>query len=393
MIITSNINNQFDHISAYLTFVSGRTGNELDAALCKNLDKNIYNIGYALAMYAKYKDPSISIDLNYPNLSQCHNLNNIVSPLASPLYLEVMSDDIIRDFLLSNSYWSSKLAASTELILEAKRNSTLMEIIMKIPFIVDGVRSNEEYRALFNKNRIRILAPGDISWTVPEDWPTDFIHIQLVGGGGIGTSTSAGGKCGEYVQGVIKVKPGDVITGNIGTPGTAGVAAGNVSFGGITALAGVGAEQSGAFLVKATNGLGETYSCYGNGGFEGGSGGTSTGSRTSALEGGIGDGTLGTCEGTGGSAGNQAGAGSDGGGGGGSTHQGSKNYSRVSGGGGFGGGAAFSHGGTPGGGGSGAIIITCPDGYIPQFVVYNTIDGITAWRRDENIFNDFDETV
>lgn len=267
--------------------------------------------------------------------------------------------------LIEGSEYAKQFFSTETYLREAKRDKELMDTLILDTEAVDTIRTTESLRALFNKNRIRLLAPGDVAWTVPQDWPTDFIHVQLVGGGGAPN-------CGEYKQFTLSVTPGDVISGSITVNG-------DTVFGGVTAAAGAGAEQTGAFLVKASDGSRTGNSVgVGVGGFEGGQGSSSS----NGASGGTGDLTLGVCEGTGASNGeNGGGAGYD-----------MSKYNHGGGGGGYGGGGA-AYGGSSAGGGSGAVVITCPNGYIPDFVVYNTVDGVTEWRRDENVFNDFGETA
>ena len=303
-------------------------------------------------------------------------------------FVEAMTNEYISALLNKSEYALAYIDAK-KIAVASKQSKPIMEYLIERADLIDEIRNNENSRALFNKNRIRLLAPGDVSWTVPEDWPTDFVHIQLVGGGGQGS-------CGTYTQFVLNVSPGDILTGNIGSPGGSNAVAGDVTFAGVIAAAGGNSAQSGSFLVKASSGsrggsTGGSSTVYGGaGGFEGGSGGQGYSSSNGVP--GTGDGTLGECEGTGGakssgSVGSPQ-AGENGGGGG---HC-SGTSSSIGGGGGYGGGGAR-NGTVYGGGGSGAIVISCPDGYIPEFVVWNTIDGVTEWRRDENIFNDFVETA
>lgn len=243
-----------------------------------------------------------------------------------------------------------------------------MKYLLKHPENIEKIRDNPILRYEFNKNRIRLLAPGQIFWTVPNDWPIDFVHIQIVGSGYLD-------KAGEYVQGVIPVEKGQTLTGIIVAANENEQRSNNTNFAGLEAKSGGGNVQEGAFLMKATSGTATNYDA-GQGGFEGGKGGDGLSGSTVKAQGGTGDGTLGHCENTGAQ---------DGSGGG-----GSRQSQYFAGGGGYGGGGG-------GGGscntrataGSGAVIITCPEGYIPEYTVYNTIDGVTAWRRDDNIFNAF----
>lgn len=367
-------NSEIGFQSSYLAFVGNVNTDMVDAAFGKNNEDDVTGIGKALVMYAKYKGETTE----FKALSTCSTLSDIVN--NTDALNEIMNSDSITSLINASDYANPYIVgAESKFVSFAKTNQGFMDTLITRTSYIDEIRNNENTRAAFNRNRIRLLAPGDVSWTVPDDWPTDFIHVQLVGGGSIS-------KSGGYTQFTVSVKPGDVLTGNIGAPGAAAnQAAGDVTFAGVTAAAGGNAGQDGSFLVKATS---TNYSAPG--GFEGGTGGRgSTSPNTTA--GGYGDGTLGECEGTGGFGnGTQNRAGTNGAG------SGSGYNGGASGGGGYGGAGGGNHAGTTGwygAGGSGAIVITCPDGYIPEFVVWNTIDGVTEWRRDENIFNDFGESA
>lgn len=60
--------------ASYLAFVGEVTGDQLDAAWGKHNDEFIGGLGMQLAMYAKWKDPSINIEEEFPNLIQCDNI-------------------------------------------------------------------------------------------------------------------------------------------------------------------------------------------------------------------------------------------------------------------------------------------------------------------------------
>ena len=405
-LIESNSDNGVANaIASYLAFVENKSVDIVDAAFGKNTEDMISGVGMALAMYARYKDPSIDVYYDYPNLITCKSLVDVAQNEGA--MTELYSNTHLVTLISPSAYVNNALTCTPSYVASMKSDRALFEAAAADANIVNSIRSSESARAMFNKNRIRILAPGSVSWTVPEDWPLDFIHVQLVGGGGENSARTAA-SCGEYVQGFIDVVPGQTITGSIGVGA-------NTVFGNFTARKGEGAGQSGAWLVKASSGGTESvhstthWNKGGAGGFEGGQGQNGknnsdhSNSKGSSNNCGKGDGTLGHCEGTGGSGLGYDSA-TDGGGGGYSA----SNYSDDSpstgaaGGGGYGGGPSWydynttkygwRYTGTNGSGGSGAIVITCPDGYSPEYVVYNTIDGVTAWRRDENIFNDFGET-
>lgn len=352
----------------YLTFVANVNQNAVDAALGKGNEDRIRCLGQALALYAWWNGETG----DFANLQTCQSIADILGNTAA--MVEALGSTSISTLLSSSDYARPAVFESVGYVNAAKSNKSVMDNLIATPSVVDSIRTTEDLRAAFNRNRIRILNPGTVEWTVPEDWPTDFVHYQLVGGGGNGTNDVATytAKCGQYVQGTLNVSPGDVLTAVIG-----GIGGGSVSLNGITAVAGGGAEQTGSFLVKATNS--SRSGLVAQGGFEGGTG-ASGGASASATAGGVGDGTLGLCDGTGGSGnrhGSNGGGGAPSGGG------------ACGGGGGYGGagGTSTSDSYAAGKGGSGAIVITCPPGYIPEFVLYNH----EGWIRDENIFNDFGE--
>ena len=390
-------------IASYLAFVENKTVDIVDAAFGKNTEDLISGVGMALAMYARYKDPTIDIYYTFKNLIECKSLVDVA--VNEEAMEELYSNEHLVALISPSEYVNNALTCTPAYITAMKSDREMFEEAVANVNIVNSIRNSATARAIFNKNRIRILATGNVSWTVPNDWPTDFIHVQLIGGGG---QNAAGTKadCGEYVQGFINVTPGQVITGSIGIGA-------NTVFGGLIAKKGEGASQSGAWLVKASNGGNESvystsYRSYGGyGGFEGGQGQNGKNnsdhisSNGNSNNCGKGDDTLGYCEGTAGS-GNGFGVATNGGGGGaaGSNYTSEKGSTGAGGGGGYGGGPAYRHYKESSGwvydsvqsgvtGGSGAIVITCPDGYVPQNVVYNKVNGVVAWRRDENIFNDF----
>lgn len=61
----------------YLVFIKETAGDELDAAFGKNNEEDTKGVGLALAMYAKFKDPTIDINTTFSNLIQCDTLDEI----------------------------------------------------------------------------------------------------------------------------------------------------------------------------------------------------------------------------------------------------------------------------------------------------------------------------
>lgn len=66
-------------VASYLAFVGGVSGDQLDASFGKNNEGSISGLGLALAMYAKFKDPTIDIATTFPNLIRCNTLDEIVN--------------------------------------------------------------------------------------------------------------------------------------------------------------------------------------------------------------------------------------------------------------------------------------------------------------------------
>ena len=225
-------------------------------------------------------------------------------------------------------------------------------------------------------------AAGSNSFVVPPG-VTSITVKTWGGGGGRGRDSNAAGGTGGgggFAQGTITVTPGETLTIEVGSGGSAGLAATNGGYGGGYSAA----ERSTAYLIQAGGGGGggggsslDSTGFGGTGGPGGGASGTAggngAGSATVGGGGGGGNGSGGTAggAGTGGTAGTAGvanaggnggatgtgGAGGTGGGGSGSavastSGGGGGGGGRFGGGGGGSGGTSASRGGGGGGGGS-----------------------------------------
>ena len=66
-------------IASYLTFVGSESIDAKDAALGKNNEELIDGVGMALAMYARFKDPTINIETELSQLIKCKTLEEIIN--------------------------------------------------------------------------------------------------------------------------------------------------------------------------------------------------------------------------------------------------------------------------------------------------------------------------
>ena len=71
--------NKKDIMASYLAFVGNVNQDAIDAGLGKNNQELIRGIGFALAMYAKYKDPTINIETKFSELIKCQTLEEIIN--------------------------------------------------------------------------------------------------------------------------------------------------------------------------------------------------------------------------------------------------------------------------------------------------------------------------
>ncbi len=85
--------------SSYLAFVGNVNTDQLDAAFGRNNEDRISGVGQALAMYARFKNPSIDIETDFPALSACNSLSDIFG--------------FIYETFLENSFLSSSDSTHT----------------------------------------------------------------------------------------------------------------------------------------------------------------------------------------------------------------------------------------------------------------------------------------
>lgn len=88
-------------LALYLTLSLNENDDARDICLGKNNEENIKGLGRALAMYAKFKDPTItSIEETFPNLILCDSLND----LNKACFEEINGSNVLRVLFSSNDY-------------------------------------------------------------------------------------------------------------------------------------------------------------------------------------------------------------------------------------------------------------------------------------------------
>ena len=91
-------------IASYLAFVGNVNADMVDSAFGKNNEDIVSGIGKALAMYAKYKDPTIDIDVEFPNLITSPNLNELTLDAKA----EILENSTLTNFVIGNAYAKEK---------------------------------------------------------------------------------------------------------------------------------------------------------------------------------------------------------------------------------------------------------------------------------------------
>ena len=89
-------------VAPYMAFVGNVNADMVDAAFGKNNEDNIGGIGMALAMYAKYKDPTIDIGTVFPNALMHDKLIDIINLREASI--EVLSDANLATLIESSAY-------------------------------------------------------------------------------------------------------------------------------------------------------------------------------------------------------------------------------------------------------------------------------------------------
>lgn len=74
--------------SIYLAFVGQVNTNQLDAAFGKNNPDRLFGLGLAMAMYDRFKDPTINIERKFPSLITCQNYDEVI---ANPYALDELN--------------------------------------------------------------------------------------------------------------------------------------------------------------------------------------------------------------------------------------------------------------------------------------------------------------
>lgn len=91
-------------ISTYLALASNVNEDMVNAALGMNNEEYIKGVGMALAMYAKFKDPTIVINDTLLNLSKCDTLANITTDVTNELNTSIT----LRRLFTVNHYARNK---------------------------------------------------------------------------------------------------------------------------------------------------------------------------------------------------------------------------------------------------------------------------------------------
>ena len=71
--------NEASALNSYTILVGNVNQDMVDAALGKNNENKVKGVGLALALYAKWNDPTINIDDTFSNLIKCTTLNDVMS--------------------------------------------------------------------------------------------------------------------------------------------------------------------------------------------------------------------------------------------------------------------------------------------------------------------------
>lgn len=369
--------------SSYLAFCGNINTNMIDAAFGKNNENRIKGVGLALAMYAWFKGEDKD-ENPYTKLIKCDTLTEVGESAID----EILNSTILYDIISKNTYANGKVFDIPNMAAIWKKSYDIMSLLINKSEIIDKIR-NEAWES-WKDGWKTYTTRGEFTFTVPKG--ITCITYEIVGAGadaGLSTIMDSpdyyhnGASGGAYKNGVMKVVPGQKISGNISTSGTTfgtislgkgGGASGGIYSELIGSTNGETPSQSGKFLKVSSGGKGSNKTgtgCGGGGGYGGGNGGnggadgngnvTSGGIGSNILQsspntGGAG-GTTGYSSSTNGSSGNSGG----GGGGCGSIH--SYNGPGGSGGGGYGGGAGgnadFDGSGTTitAKGGSGCVVI------------------------------------
>ena len=96
----NNINENHFSIASYLALAGNANEDSTNAALGMNNEDNVVGIGKALAMYAKFKDPTLTLQSSFPNLMSCGKL----SKMGKEAVKEINNSECLRTLFSNNEY-------------------------------------------------------------------------------------------------------------------------------------------------------------------------------------------------------------------------------------------------------------------------------------------------
>lgn len=106
----ANVNKALEralNLSSYQAFCANINSDSLDAAFGKNNEDRVSGLGLQLAMYARFKDPTINIEKVFPNLIMCNTLDDINNNTNA--LLNIISNNNLYNFIKSNNFANSKI--------------------------------------------------------------------------------------------------------------------------------------------------------------------------------------------------------------------------------------------------------------------------------------------
>ena len=110
------------NVASYLTFVSDRTGAELDAAFGMNNEDNMNGLGLALAMYGRY----MGNDTDFTNTKKCQTIAEIFNCTIAQLHsvnLQPTRAETLTD-TYSLTVTSAMISGSTKLLMNIQCNNS-----------------------------------------------------------------------------------------------------------------------------------------------------------------------------------------------------------------------------------------------------------------------------
>ena len=101
-------------IASYFAFVGNVNTDMVSAALGMNNEDDIVGVGRALAMYARFKDPTITIDEAFSNLIKCNRLSDINDDVIEELNASLA----LRALFTGNDYaWNNCIIRNSKNIV------------------------------------------------------------------------------------------------------------------------------------------------------------------------------------------------------------------------------------------------------------------------------------